>query len=72
MKRLNIKVVPNAAKERIIEENGVLKIYVNAPAADGKANEAVIESLSEHFAVKKRDIRIIRGQLSRNKTVEIG
>lgn len=69
--KLNIKVIPRASKERIIEENGTLKVYVTSPAVDGRANKAVIESLAEYFKSKKRMVRIISGEKSRNKIVEI-
>jgi len=69
--RLSIKVVPRASKNRIIEENGRLKVYVTSPAVDGKANKAVIESLAEHFDVKKKNIRILSGEKNREKTIEI-
>lgn len=69
--KLNIKVVPRASKDRIVEENGALKIYVTSPAVDGMANKAVIESLADHFKTKKRMVKIISGEKSRNKTVEI-
>ncbi|MFA5103852.1 MAG: DUF167 domain-containing protein [Candidatus Margulisiibacteriota bacterium] len=69
--KLNIKVFPRASKNRIIEENGRLKVYVTSPAVDGKANKAVIESLAEHFDVRKRSVIIVSGEKSREKTVEI-
>lgn len=71
MKILKLKVVPNARKNRIIEENGRLKVWVSAPAVDGKANSVLIEYLAEYFKAKKRDIRIVSGSTSREKTVEI-
>lgn len=45
--------------------------FVHAPAREGKANRAVIELLAEHFAVPKLSIKIVRGQSSRKKLVEI-
>ncbi len=71
MKRLMIKVIPNARVEKIVEEPGRLKIYLRAPAVEGKANEALIEFLAGHFGVKKSGIKIIRGLTSREKLVEI-
>jgi uncharacterized protein len=70
--RYNIKVIPNAKREKLVEEAGRFKVYLNAPAVDGKANEALIVFLAEHFGKKKRDITIIRGLTSREKIVEIG
>lgn len=71
MKKINIRVVPNAKKAKIVEENGKLKVYVNEPAIEGKANEAVIEALAEYFGVKRRKIRIIFGEKAKEKTIEI-
>lgn len=68
---INIKVIPNAKKNEVIEEGDRLKVRVTAPAIDGKANKAVAEILAEFFKVKKRDIRIIRGEKTREKVIEI-
>jgi uncharacterized protein (TIGR00251 family) len=48
-----------------------LKISVNAPPVDGKANEAVIRVLAETFGVQKSAIEIVRGETGRRKTVRI-
>lgn len=69
--KINIKVVPRASKNRIIEEAGQLKVYVTSPAADGKANKAVVEALAEYFKVKKRAVTIVSGKKNRNKIIEI-
>ena len=71
MKKITVKVIPKAKKEKIVEENGVFKVYVNAPAVDGKANKALIEVLAQHFGVKKRDISILSGEKSRAKIIGI-
>lgn len=69
---IDVKVVPNAKKELIKEENGVWKIYLAAPAVDGKANKALIEFLSGHYGVARSQIEIIKGLKSKFKTVRIG
>ena len=71
MVRLNIRVVPNAKQNKVVEEPGRLKVYLTAPAVDGKANQALIESIAEHFKVKKSRISIIKGEKSRLKLLEI-
>ena len=68
---LNIKVIPNAKKNKIIEGEGGLKVYLSASPIEGKANKALIDFLSEHFGVKKYQIKIKKGEKSRNKVVEI-
>jgi uncharacterized protein (TIGR00251 family) len=44
---------------------------VLAPAAEGRANEALIALLAKHFEVAKRQVRIRTGHVSRIKLVEI-
>lgn len=68
---IDVKVVPNASKNKVLKNGDVYRVYVNSPAADGKANKALMDVLSEHFSVKKNNIRIVRGEKSRNKVVEI-
>ena len=69
--KLQIKVMPNARKESVIEADGVLVVRVNVVPEKGKANEAVIKLLAKHFKVAKSKVKIVRGLTSRNKVVEI-
>lgn len=68
---LELKVIPNARKNYIKQEENRYKVYLTAPAVDGKANKKLIEFLSEYFQVGKRDISIKTGLKSRHKIVEI-
>lgn len=68
---VNIKVFPQAKKNQIKAENGIIKVYTTAPAVDDKANLAVLKMLAEYFGVKKSQIKIKRGHKSRNKVIEI-
>jgi uncharacterized protein (TIGR00251 family) len=52
-------------------EPPVLVVRVRAPAADGKANDAVIRVLADAFGVTARDVRLVTGHTSRSKTVEV-
>jgi uncharacterized protein (TIGR00251 family) len=49
----------------------IIKIKLHAAPVGGAANEELIEVLSEVFGIKKRAIKIISGQSSRNKVIEI-
>ena len=71
MKKIKLKVTPNAKRNEVLEENGKFRVYVKARAITGKANKAVIETLAEFFKVKKKNVRIVSGKRSREKTVEI-
>lgn len=73
MLRIWVTVKPQSKKEemRKIAEAEYIAL-VRAPAREGKANEATIELLADYFSVPKSSVRIIRGQTSRRKLVEIG
>ncbi|MEK6583013.1 MAG: DUF167 domain-containing protein [Nitrospirota bacterium] len=68
---IKVKVIPNAKKNKVVESEGLFKVYVNAPAVDGKANKALIAVLSEYFNIRKGSIKIVRGEKSREKVVEV-
>lgn len=52
--------------------NGVLRVRLHAPPVEGQANEALIAFLAEWLGVSRRQVRIVSGHSSRNKTVEVG
>lgn len=76
-------ITPHARENRIekqkvlalggIGANGgeLYNIYVTAAPEQGKANKKMIGLLAEYFKVSKSQIRIIKGEVSRNKIVEI-
>jgi len=70
--RLRVRVSPNSRRPGIEElPDGTLKVRVSAPPQEGKANQAVIETLARHFRVPKSSIRVLRGAAGRDKLVEI-
>lgn len=70
--RLKVKVVPRSSQEKVVDvAPNELKVYVHSAPADGKANESVRELLSEKFDVPKSAVRIIKGETSKNKLIEI-
>ena len=71
MKIIEAKVIPNARKNEVSPEGEGFKVYVKAPAVEGKANKAVIEVLADFFKIKKSQVKIIRGEKSRRKVIEI-
>ena len=68
---LSVRVNPRSSKARVKEENGSYKVNVTRPAEDGQANAQLIELLSEHLKVKAYQIKIIKGDKSRNKLIEV-
>jgi uncharacterized protein (TIGR00251 family) len=59
---IEVKVIPNARKNLVEIAEGRYKVYLNVPPVDGKANNALIEILSEYFKVQKNIIEIIAGK----------
>lgn len=51
--------------------NHRLKIQIQAPAVDGKANKALINFLAKVFSTAKSKIAIVQGTSHRSKTVSI-
>ena len=68
---ISIRVVPKSSRALIKEEDSGLKVFLTKPAQDGLANRQLIELLAEHFSVKRYRIKIIKGEKSKNKLVEI-
>ncbi|MDD5432337.1 MAG: DUF167 domain-containing protein [Candidatus Omnitrophica bacterium] len=68
---ISVRVIPRASRNLVKEEGDKLKVYLTKPAQEGLANHKLIELLSEHFKIKKYNIKIIKGLTSREKLVEI-
>lgn len=70
--RVEIKVQPRSSRNQFAGEvGGALKIKLTAPPVDGEANQALIEFLAGTLKIPKNKIRLVRGDTSRNKLVEI-
>jgi uncharacterized protein (TIGR00251 family) len=69
---LELHVQPGASRSEFAGKHGErIKVRLAARAVDGKANEALIEFLAEHYNVPKRNVRIESGLKSRRKRVVI-
>lgn len=70
--KISIKVKPNSKQERLekIDENNFV-IWVREKPQEGKANQATIKILAEHFGVSKSQVILLIGQASRQKVFEI-
>lgn len=68
---VNVKVIPKSSKNSAQFENEVLRVHLNAPPIDGKANKALIELLAEILHISKSSIEIVRGEKGRNKQIKI-
>jgi len=70
--KFKITVKPNTRKNEVIRNaDGSLLIRVAVPPVEGKANEKVIELLSEYLNQPKRSISIVSGFKGKNKLIEV-
>ena len=69
---VKIRVVVNAAKNEVKKLSDGYKIYITAPAREGKANKALREVLADYFNVRKSQVSIVKGAKSKDKIVSIG
>lgn len=67
-----VRIQPRASKDEIAGEiAGAIKIRLQAPAVEGRANEALIEFLAQLLKSPKGAVRILSGERSRIKRLEI-
>jgi uncharacterized protein (TIGR00251 family) len=69
--RFRVRVVPRASRTEVAGVHaGALRVRLAAPPVDGKANAALIRFLSAALSIPRAEIRILRGESSRSKTIE--
>jgi uncharacterized protein (TIGR00251 family) len=69
---LRLRVSPGAARAAVVGRHGAAwKVRVAAPAEGGRANEAVVRLLAASLHVPARDVAIVSGHASRDKTISL-
>jgi len=69
---LPVRVVPRASKDEIQGVHGdALKVRLQAPPVEGKANQALIRFLSDALDIPRAQFSIASGETGRNKAVLI-
>jgi uncharacterized protein len=70
--RFAVRVQPRASRSEIAGLHGdSLKVRLAAPPVDGAANEALVELIADALGIGRRAVRIVSGQSSRSKVVEV-
>lgn len=70
--RLTLRVAPGAARSGVVGRYGAAwKVRVAAAPEDGKANAAVVRLLAEIVGLPVRNVAVVSGHTSRDKTVEL-
>jgi uncharacterized protein (TIGR00251 family) len=69
---IDVKLKPRAAKRAFkVCGHKSIEVSVTAPPVDNRANEMLIEYLSDALGVAKSSVSIIKGGHNRNKVVSI-
>jgi uncharacterized protein len=69
---LRLRVVPNPKRSEVVGLHGeAIKIKIQAPAMDGKANAALLEFVAEKLGIPIRQLALVAGEKSRDKMVAI-
>jgi hypothetical protein len=69
---IQVHASPRASKSQIQGLHGdALKIRLQAPPVDGKANQALIGFLAETLGIPQRQITLLSGQTSRQKRLSL-
>jgi uncharacterized protein (TIGR00251 family) len=67
-----VRVQPRSSRSEIAGEwQGALRVRLEAPPVDERANEALRRLLAESLKVPLAAVKIVQGLRSRNKLVEI-
>jgi uncharacterized protein (TIGR00251 family) len=70
--RVRLRVVPNARKSEVAGVHGdAIKVKIAAPALDGRANEALLEFIAAKLGVARREVALVSGEKSRDKTIAV-
>jgi uncharacterized protein (TIGR00251 family) len=68
---IEVKVIAGARKRAIVLEGSRLKVKILSKPLKGKANEELIEYLSDILGIKKKDVAIIAGERETRKVISI-
>lgn len=73
---VDVHVVPNAAKTQVVGLHGeagqlALRLRLQAPPVDGKANQALVKWLAGCLGVPQQAVTLARGESSRRKQLRV-
>lgn len=68
---MKIKVITNAKKQEIKKQGDLLKVYLISKPEKGKANNELINLLTDYFKTSKSNINIRKGKKSKNKIIDL-
>lgn len=69
---IQIHATPRASRSQVQGLHGdALKVRLQAPPVDGKANEALIDFIAGKFGIPSRRVVLVSGQTGRQKRIAV-
>ncbi|MCA2014004.1 DUF167 domain-containing protein [Cereibacter sphaeroides] len=68
--RLAVRATPRAKRDAV-EDGDPIRVWVTAPADQGRANEAVRKLLAKAMGVAPTRLTLLRGQTARDKLFQL-
>jgi hypothetical protein len=69
--KIDIQVKTGSKETKVVKIDSGLKVYLTSKPIKGKANEQLIEVLSDYFSISKSKIFLDKGGKSKSKRVII-
>jgi uncharacterized protein (TIGR00251 family) len=70
--KIPLRLTPRGGADRIEGwRDGMLRVRVSAPAVDRRANQALLRLIARALGVPAGDVRIVRGEKSRVKLLQV-
>ena len=68
-----VRATPRADRNAVVgvRGDGVVLVRVTAAPTDGQANKAVLEALADALSIKKSQLTLVGGEISRDKRIQI-
>lgn len=68
----DITVTPKSSRSEVkVDDGGTIKVYLNSPPVDGKANSECITLISKKLKIAKSNITIEKGDHGRKKRIMV-
>lgn len=68
----DITVTPKSSRSEVsVDDSGTVKVYLNSPPVDGKANQECINLIAKKLKTAKSNITIEKGDHGRKKRISV-
>lgn len=68
----DIMVTPKSSRSEVkVADEGLIKVYLNSPPVDGKANSECISLIAKKLKIAKSNISIDKGDHGRKKRISV-